>query len=56
MPGFESMKITLPNQKEIALSDLYKLQKLNPEKCALDSANLRGKSVLLQSSRPRFAD
>ncbi len=56
-PGFESLKVTLPNGRSVAMSDLYKLQQIRagegqPNACLLDNAALKGRleyTALLRS-------
>ncbi|MEK6924464.1 MAG: hypothetical protein AABW54_04465 [Candidatus Micrarchaeota archaeon] len=52
VPGFETMKVRLPNQKEIALQDIYHYQSLrNAEgtgkSCLLDNTAINGKVTYL---------
>ncbi|MBI5177433.1 hypothetical protein HY995_05100 [Candidatus Micrarchaeota archaeon] len=47
-PGFEDLKVTLPNGKEVQLSEMFKLQKLRASpgqknSCLVDNADIRGK-------------
>jgi hypothetical protein len=47
-PGFESLKVTLPNGRTVAMSELYKLQQIRagegqPNACLIDNAAFRGR-------------